>query len=129
MAARRALAPYTFVHSRRCRALAISGESAEGCICNVASRPIESTGPGALIGEDVMAKTNADNHQMMETSSHMGLKAPGLITFLLSFIVMMAVMFAKFFGAQIPGLNEQTQFAGLLLAYAVLALGCLLRSL
>ena len=76
-----------------------------------------------------MAKTHAENHQLMETSAHMGLKAPGLLTFLISFVVMMAVLFAKFFGAKIPFLNENTEFAGLLLAYAVLALGCLLRSL
>ncbi len=76
-----------------------------------------------------MAKSNAEINQITEARMHMGLKAPSLITFLLSFIVMMAVMFAKFFGAKIPLLNENTEFAGLLLAYAVLALGCLLRSL
>ena len=76
-----------------------------------------------------MAKVYAETHQTMEASTRMGLKAPGMITFLISFIVMMAVMFAKFFGAQIPGLNEHTQFAGLLFAYAILALGCLLRAL
>ena len=76
-----------------------------------------------------MAKIHAETRQMMETSTHMGLKAPGLLTFLLSFIVMMAVLFAKFFGAKIPFLNENTEFAGLLVAYVVLALGCLLRSL
>jgi hypothetical protein len=41
----------------------------------------------------------------------------------------MAVVFAKFFGARIPGLNEYTEFIGLFLAYLVLAGGCLLRSL
>ena len=76
-----------------------------------------------------MAKVHAETHQITEASTSMGLKAPGMITFLISFIVMMAVMFAKFFGAQIPGLNEHTQFAGLLVAYLVLALGCLVRSL
>ena len=76
-----------------------------------------------------MAKAHAETHQIMEASTRMGLKAPGMITFLVSFIAMMAVMFAKFFGAQIPGLNEHTQFAGLLIAYIILALGCLLRSL
>ena len=76
-----------------------------------------------------MAKAQAETHAIMETSTHMGLKAPGMITFLISFIVMMAVLFAKFFGAQIPGLNEHTQFAGLLIAYILLAFGCLLRGL
>ena len=41
---------------------------------------------------------------------------------------MMAVLFAKFFGAKIPGLNEQTEFVGMLAAYVVLVSGCLLRS-
>ena len=77
-----------------------------------------------------MAKAETESrHNVTEASTYMGLKAPGMLTFLFSFIVMMAVMFAKFFGAQIPGLNEHTQFAGLLAAYVVLAAGCLLRSL
>lgn len=76
-----------------------------------------------------MAKTYAETHQIMEASTRMGLKAPGLITFLVSFVLMMAVMFAKFFGAKIPGLNEYTEFGGMLAAYIVLALGCLVRSL
>lgn len=76
-----------------------------------------------------MAKSHVETHQITETSANMALKAPGLLTFLLSFIVMMAVLFAKFFGAKIPFLNENTEFAGLLVAYVVLAMGCLLRSL
>lgn len=60
----------------------------------------------------------------------MGLTAPALITFLLSFVLMLAVMFVKFFGATIPGLSSDlTQFAGLLAAYIILAFGCLFRSL
>ncbi len=60
----------------------------------------------------------------------MGLSAPALITFLLSFIIMLAVMFAKFFDAAIPGLGDDvTQFIGLLVAYLILAFGCLFRSL
>ena len=66
---------------------------------------------------------------MTEANTNMGLKAPGLLTFLLSFIVMMAVLFAKYFNATIPGLTGNTEFAGLLIAYIVLAMGCLLRSL
>jgi heme/copper-type cytochrome/quinol oxidase subunit 3 len=76
-----------------------------------------------------MAKAHADIHQLAETSTRMGLKAPGMITFLISFIIMMAVIFAKFFGARIPGLNENTEFIGLFIAYCVLSAGCLLRSL
>jgi len=60
----------------------------------------------------------------------MGLKAPGMLTFLVSLILAMAVMFAKFFGATIPGLTgETTQFIGLFLAYLILMLGCVLRGL
>ena len=76
-----------------------------------------------------MSKTSGATHQIMEANTHMGLKAPGMITFLLSFVVMMAVMMAKFFGAKIPGLNEYTEFGGMLAAYILLALGCLVRSL
>jgi len=77
-----------------------------------------------------MAKmTTAETHQLMEANTRMGLKAPGLLTFLLSFVIMMAVLFAKFFGAKIPMLNEQTEFVGLILAYIILASGTLLRSL
>ena len=60
----------------------------------------------------------------------MGLSAPSLITFLISFVIMLSVLFAKFFGATIPGLTgDTTQFAGLLVAYILLSLGCLTRSL
>lgn len=60
----------------------------------------------------------------------MGLSAPRLLTFLISFIVMLAVIFAKYFGAVVPGLgNESAQFAGLLVAYVILTFGVLMRSL
>lgn len=60
----------------------------------------------------------------------MGLSTPRLLTFLLSFVIMLAVLFARYFGATIPGLTgDVTQFAGLLVAYVILALGCLLGSL
>jgi heme/copper-type cytochrome/quinol oxidase subunit 3 len=76
-----------------------------------------------------MAKAHAPVQHLTEASTQMGLKAPGMMTFLLSFIIMMAVVFAKFFGARIPGLNENTEFIGLFVAYIVLSAGCLLRSL
>ena len=76
-----------------------------------------------------MAKAHADSQELTERRTHMGLKAPGLLTFLISFVVMMAVIFAKFFGAHVPGLNENTEFTGMLLAYLILASGCLLRVL
>jgi Ca2+/H+ antiporter len=74
-----------------------------------------------------MAKANAAPHHLTESSTRMGLKAPGMLTFMISFVIMMAVIFAKFFGARIPGLNENTEFIGLFVAYLVLGAGCLGR--
>jgi len=60
----------------------------------------------------------------------MSLSSPSLITFLLSFVVAMAVMFARYFGAAIPGLTgESAQFAGLVVAYLLLMIGCLVRNI
>lgn len=60
----------------------------------------------------------------------MVLKAPGILTFLLSIILALAVLFAKFFGATVPLLTgETTHFYGLLAAYLVLLLGCIMRGL
>ena len=75
---------------------------------------------------------NLRTKAMRDTGSEqsMGLSTPGLLTFLLSFVIMLAVLFARFFGATIPGLTgDITQFAGLFVAYIILAMGCLLRSL
>ncbi len=72
---------------------------------------------------------HADIHKSSEASTRMGLKAPGMLTFLFSFIVVMAVIFARFFDAKIPGLNQYTEFIGLILAYGALALGCMVRGL
>lgn len=64
-----------------------------------------------------------------ENQQAMGLSTPSLLTFLFSFVIMLAVLFAKYFGALIPGLTgDFMQFAGLLAAYIILAMGCLLRS-
>ena len=77
-----------------------------------------------------MSRSTAQTVRIVDSSGRMGLKAPALLTFLLSFVLMLAVLFAKYFGATIPGLGgEFTQFAGLLAAYAILAMGCLFRSL
>jgi uncharacterized membrane protein YdjX (TVP38/TMEM64 family) len=60
----------------------------------------------------------------------MALKAPGILIFLLSIILALAVLFTKFFGATIPMLSgEATQFYGLLAAYVVLVFGCIMRGL
>jgi hypothetical protein len=60
----------------------------------------------------------------------MALKAPGILIFLISIILALAVLFTKFFGATIPMLSgEATQFYGLLVAYLILVLGCIMRGL
>ena len=77
-----------------------------------------------------MARNSTGTLHIAETSNRMGLKAPGILTFLLSFVLMLAVLAAKYFNATIPGLTgDVTQFAGLLVAYVILALGCLMRAL
>jgi hypothetical protein len=60
----------------------------------------------------------------------MALKAPGILIFLVSIILALAVLFTKFFSATIPFLSgETTQFFGLLVAYIILVLGCIMRGL
>lgn len=77
-----------------------------------------------------MARSQSQMLHAVEGTNRMGLKAPGLLTFLLSFVIMLAVMFAKYFGSSIPGLSgEVTQFTGLLIAYLILAIGCIFRGL
>ena len=77
-----------------------------------------------------MARAHSETLQAIETTNRMGLKAPGMFTFLISLVIMLAVLGAKFFNATIPGLSgDVTQFAGLLVAYILLLLGCLMRAL
>jgi hypothetical protein len=60
----------------------------------------------------------------------MGLKAPGIMVFLVSVILTVAVLIARFFGAQIPLLQgDSAQFYGLLVAYLLLVGGNLMRGL
>ena len=60
----------------------------------------------------------------------MALKAPGILIFLLSLILALAVLFTRFFQAVIPFLtSDNTQFYALLVAYAILVLGCIMRGL
>ena len=76
------------------------------------------------------AKSQPQVAYAVESSQRMGLKAPGMLTFLVSLVIMLAVLGAKYFGASIPGLtHDTTQFAGLLGAYVLLMLGCLLAKL
>ncbi len=60
----------------------------------------------------------------------MALKAPGILSFLLSIALAVAVLFAKVFPAVIPLLSGATgQFYALLAAYVLLVLGCVMRGL
>jgi len=56
----------------------------------------------------------------------MALKAPGILTFMLSVILVVCVVIVKFYGAEIPVLKGH-EFWALLTAHLVLVLGCLLR--
>ena len=57
-----------------------------------------------------------------------GLKAPSIITFLVSIILTVTVLIMKFFSANIPYLNGN-EFWALLVAQLLLILGCLTRNL
>ncbi|MEQ1694322.1 MAG: hypothetical protein ABL901_00640 [Hyphomicrobiaceae bacterium] len=61
-------------------------------------------------------------------SGTMALKAPGILTFLISVVLVVAVLMIKFFGASVPGLTGH-EFWGLLVAHLILATGCLVRAL
>ena len=58
----------------------------------------------------------------------MAIKAPGILTFLISVVLMVAVIMIKWFGACVPWLSGH-EFWGLLIAQMVLVSGCLVRSL
>lgn len=58
----------------------------------------------------------------------MTLKAPGIITYILSIILVVFVLSAKFFGASIPFVNGH-EFWMLFFAHLMLMLGCLMRGL
>ena len=58
----------------------------------------------------------------------MALKAPGIITFLISIILTVTVLISKFFSAEIPILSTN-EFWALLLAQVLLLVACLSRAL
>ena len=69
----------------------------------------------------------------MATLAHKGselmtLKAPGILTFLISIVLVVAVLMIHFFGASVPGLTGH-EFWGLLAAQVILAMGCLVRAM
>jgi hypothetical protein len=58
----------------------------------------------------------------------MGLKAPGILTLMVSVILTVVVLIMKVFGAQIPFFNGN-EFWVLLAAQVILVLGCTMRGL
>ena len=58
----------------------------------------------------------------------MVLKAPGILTFMVSIVLTVTVLIMKFFGAEIPFLIGN-EFWVMLLAQAILVLGCVMRGL
>jgi hypothetical protein len=64
----------------------------------------------------------------LEGGRDVGLKAPGIITFMVSVILAVIVLVSTFFGADIPGLKGN-EFWALLTSYSILMFGCLLRGL
>jgi hypothetical protein len=60
----------------------------------------------------------------------MFLKTPGFPVFLLSLVLALWVLYARFFGRDVPFLmGEASQFYGMLFAYVILLLGCTMRGL
>jgi len=58
----------------------------------------------------------------------MALKAPGILTFMLSVILTVCVLVVKFFSAEIPLLMGH-EFWALLVAQFILIIGCMVRGL
>lgn len=58
----------------------------------------------------------------------MGLKAPSIVTYLISVILVVAVLMIKFAGATVPFIQGH-EFWALLFAYVLLAAGSLTRAL
>lgn len=63
-----------------------------------------------------------------EGTHDMGLKAPSIITFMLSVILTVVVLMSKFFGEEIPMLTGNESWA-MLVAYTILMLGCMVRGM
>ncbi len=60
----------------------------------------------------------------------MGLKAPSILTFLVSVIIVVTVLLIRFAGAEVPFIRGNAhEFWALLFAYLLLAAGSLTRSL
>lgn len=58
----------------------------------------------------------------------MTLKAPGILSFMVSIVLVVCVLVVKFFGAEIPFLKGN-EFWALLVAHMILVTGCMVRGL
>jgi hypothetical protein len=67
---------------------------------------------------------------MFDNLRTMFLKAPGLLVFTVSVLLALLVLYARYFGTDVPFLmGDASQFYGMLIAYVILALGCTMRGL
>jgi hypothetical protein len=66
--------------------------------------------------------------QGIEGVGQMGLKAPGILTFMVSIVLTVTVLIMKFFGAEIP-FFVGNEFWVLLVAQVILIFGCIMRGL
>ncbi len=58
----------------------------------------------------------------------MALKAPGILTFMLSIIMVVCVVMVKLFGASVPMVNGH-EFWMLFVAHGLLVIGCMMRGM
>jgi hypothetical protein len=67
---------------------------------------------------------------MLDNLRTMILKAPGILTFLVSILLALGVLYARYFGSDVPFLTgDATQFYAMFAAYVILVLGCIMRGL
>jgi hypothetical protein len=67
---------------------------------------------------------------MFDNLRTMILKAPGILTFLVSILLALGTLYARYFSSNVPFLTgDATQFYALLGAYVILVLGCVMRGL
>jgi hypothetical protein len=67
---------------------------------------------------------------MFDNMRTMILKAPGILTFLVSILLALGILYARYFARDVPFLmGDASQFYGMLIAYVILMLGCTMRGL
>ena len=92
------------------------------------SAPAAISGAGRMSVSEFVAELNSRGRK--RETVHMALKAPGILIFTLSIILSLAVLFTRYFGANVPLLTgDTTQFYAMWGAYVVLVLGCIMRGL